>query len=263
MRTPLPRRGLLVILALVSTAATAKTANARDPSVEACAIASESGQRAAATGQLAEARAQFLVCAQACPATIRRDCEQRLSQTEADLPSIIISLRDAGGHDVTIANVTIDGRAAPRALAGEALTLDPGPHTLRVELGKDVVVESLVLRAGEKARPVELRVGAPLVPSRVSWAVYPLAGIGIAGVAAFTALAIAGQSTYESCLQGCDSSRRSGLEAERVVAWAALGGGIASLAAATAVFLGGTKQTVSVGAAALPDTAYVVVGGAF
>jgi hypothetical protein len=229
---------------------TPRTVMAGDPNVEACARASEEGQRASAARRFGDARTQLLLCTQsACPPAIRRDCDELLAQVEVEAPSVILVVRDAAAHDVGVADVTIDGAPAPRALAGGALALDPGPHTIRVARGRDVVEQSLVLREREKDRVVELRFAAPPGVSRsaVPWSVYPLAGLGLAGLAAFTGLAISGQSTYDACeSHGCDDARRSSLEVERWLTWTSLGVGIASVAAGTAILVLRRRDDVSI-----------------
>jgi hypothetical protein len=253
MIEPGPSRANVAALVGAVVIAATSPSWASDAKVDSCASASEAGQRAVAARHFDEARRHLLVCTQsACPPPIRRDCDQLLSQVELDSPSVVIHLRDAEGHDVDSAAVTIDGQPTAHALAGGALTLDPGPHVIRITRGVDVAQQSVVLREREKDRAVALQFAqahrdSPTVP----FAVYPLAGIGLAGLAVFAVLAVSGQSAYDACQsQGCDDARRSRLETQRWVTWTALGGGLASLAAATIILFGARGHDVSLGASA-------------
>jgi hypothetical protein len=254
--------GLVVLLAAPSAVAREPT-----PTIESCATASETGQRAVAAHHFAEARRALLVCTHpACPAPIRRDCDALLSDVDADIPSIVLHLKDAGGHDVSSADVTVDGQSVPSALAGQAVPLDPGIHLLRAARGADAVGMSFVLHEGDKKRVVELSFAAPPVAngSSLSWIAFPLAGVGVASLAAFAGLAASGQSAYDACeTQGCDSSRRSSLEVERAAAWITLCVGVASLTAATIVWVRSRSHEVSVEASTSASGARLFLQGKF
>ena len=250
-----------VILAGASILLQAPPARAADGDkargVEACASASEAAQTLLDAHKPLAAREKLLLCARAsCPGVIRRDCEELLSRTEGAIPSIVLSARDAGGHDVTDAQVVLDGAPLLNALQGHAVRLEPGSHVLRLErAGRRVLELSVVAREGEQDRAVLLQLGplpraahsleAPLTPPEASRSTnvalrvpVVLAGVGAVALGTFAALSAIGQSQYDSCAaSGCAASASTSLERERVGAVVALSVGVAASVASVWIFI--------------------------
>lgn len=128
-----------------------------------CIVASSVAQDLRQANKLVESRVQLLVCArEQCPTVIRRDCAEWLSEVDASLPTIVVSLRDAAGSDVVSARVVLDGAAFLESIDGKARAINPGVHKVRIEVaGTPPVEQELVIREGEKNRQVELRLPAP------------------------------------------------------------------------------------------------------
>jgi hypothetical protein len=84
-------------------------------------------------------------------------CTEDLRLLETRIPSLVFAVSDSGGADVVDARVTENGAVVVDALDGRATELDPGPHRLHFEApGKGAVEISLVVREGEKLRPVRV-----------------------------------------------------------------------------------------------------------
>lgn len=147
---------LAAALAMASGPAPALAA----PDVESCAASYEEAQRRQGKGELLAAREQATRCADpACPGDIVGFCSTMAADLDKALPSVVVAALDPEGRDVTGATLSID-RAPAVPVDGRPLSLDPGDHTLRVEAeGRVGAEETVSVRAGEKNRRVELRLG--------------------------------------------------------------------------------------------------------
>ena len=145
---------LTIALTLAATCAVEGRAWAVDTAQ--CLAASEKGQRARAAGKLREAKEAFQICNQdACPAIVRSDCAKWRDELQASAPSVVFGARDAKGHDLFDVTVTMDGEVVTRKLDGKAVTVDPGPHTFKLEApGFPAVTEKALVKEGEKARVI-------------------------------------------------------------------------------------------------------------
>jgi hypothetical protein len=215
----------------------------------ACADASEAGQQQRIEGKLREARDKFVACSQSsCPAIVKRDCDQWLSEVDAVLPSIILVARDAG-RDIAAVHVVIDNGPALDRLDGKAIAIDPGEHVVRFEIdGRPPVTERIVIHEGEKQHVVAVDLPPPPrvashAPHESHWLRYGLLGLGSVALAAFTYLDISGQSTFDAChvSDACTSDEVSSLSTRRVVTWSAGGIATASLASAGVMFAFGGR----------------------
>src|ERR1700685_1640160 len=66
-----------------------------------CIAASEAGPAQKLRGSLRGAREPLLICARdGCPAIVRQDCTQWLTEIIAALPSVVVGARDWQGHDL-------------------------------------------------------------------------------------------------------------------------------------------------------------------
>ncbi len=175
-----PRHVLLSLCGFVLL--TSGAAHAQD--LDACIAASESALVARKAGKLIDSRAQLAICsAMSCPEVVRTTCQQRLTEVNAAIPSIVFVARDGAGRDVTGASLVIDGKAYAERLDGRAIVLDPGEHEFRFDApGQDPVIAKFVMREGERDRRENILIGPPPPPAPPS-AQPPLAAQPVAPAA--------------------------------------------------------------------------------
>jgi hypothetical protein len=231
------------------------------------------------------AHAELLACSRpACPAPVKSFCAQKVVEVESSLPTIVVAIKDAEGHDVVDARVLVDGEPLADKLEGMALPVDPGPHVFRCEhAGSAPVEERVVIRQGEKNRlllftfsrntppaardqPAGSAVlptagvpadGRPATAGSSSWPLgaFVLGGAGVVSLGAFAVLGITGQSVANECSStGCASGTFHRLQLEQGIGWGALGAGVVSLGLATWLVL--TRD------GAAPRTAWWLPGSA-
>ncbi len=126
-------------------------------SMESCSQAHAAGQRAENAGHLKEALTSFQECASdaECPLPIRNECTSLYSKVEGRLPSLVFSVVDDKGNDVTDVRISSGETPLANGLDGRPITIDPGQHELRFELASgEVLTKSVVVRQGEKDRMV-------------------------------------------------------------------------------------------------------------
>jgi hypothetical protein len=253
------------------------------PGVEACASASEAAQNLLDGHRLLAAREKLLVCTQtSCPAVIKRDCDELLSRADLAIPSIVLSVKDARGRDVTDARVLLDGALLANALQGRALPLDPGPHTVRLERTGSTPVEiPVVAHEGERDREVPVQLGGLAEPSRseqtvaaatpsraTPWGAWVLGGVGVVGLGTFIVLAANGQHQYDQCENvGCPASESSALERQRAIGIVSLGVGVLASAGSVWLFVKARSRrradTTRLGIAVTGSGASLRLGGSF
>lgn len=275
MRPP-PRRAIAVALASFALVA----ADARGDEKQACIDATDAAQQLRLDGKLTAARERLLVCARPeCPAIVRQDCSQWLSEVVAALPTVVLAARDAQGHDLFDVNVSVDGAPVVERLDGKPFVIDPGRHVLRFErLTATAIDLEVLVRVGEKNR--EITATFPTAPAPMSTTPAPiggdphgrpsggpsplvwlLGGTAVAALGTSLAFLIAQDVEYghlaSTCGGHCAPDQVSPVSTERTIAaWTAVGGGV-SLAAAACVFVlgrpasppggkGGTGAAVSV-----------------
>jgi hypothetical protein len=142
-----------------------------------CASAAEEAEQLRSDARLRAARERLLRCSRPeCPAAVRSDCAQWMTEIEAAMPTVVLGVRDASGQDVLGARVSVDGVAVTHGLDGKALEVDPGVHKFRFESGGAAVEQAVLIREGEKSRAITamLDVG-PVAPAERSSA-RPAAG---------------------------------------------------------------------------------------
>lgn len=218
---------------------------------EACVDASERGQEARDARRLIEARALFTACAkETCPVPVRQDCGQWLGDVDKRLPSVVISARDAEGHDVVDVRVLVDGRLFQPRLDGRSVPLDPGEHVFRYEPASGAPIEERVLvREGEPTRLLTVKVaggGAPAEspPARpVPWPTFVLGGVALLGAGSFALFASGAKSDLselrETCgrTQSCAQADVDAVDRDLLIANVSLGVGVVALAGAVWFFL--------------------------
>lgn len=155
-------RGPLVV-SLILFSAVGGTSAAYAGEKEACLAASVEGQQSRAAGKLVEAKEKFLVCArEVCPPIVRQDCSTWNDEVAKVIPTVSVGVKDAQGHDMFDVRVSVDGRVVTEHLDGKSFPIDPGTHVVRAEDGAHAPVEERILvKEGEKARPVNLKFAAP------------------------------------------------------------------------------------------------------
>jgi hypothetical protein len=236
------RRALVVLAGL-----TILGKAAAEPTKLECVEANEAAQDLRRGGSLRAAHEKLATCtATACPAAVREDCAQRLSEVTAAQPTIVFVAKDATGADLETVRVTLDGTA---------LEVDPGEHTFRFELrGARAVVKRLVLHEGEQGRRETVVMRSMLSAAQTAttetpasslasrWPVYAAFGAGAAGLvvgSVFGALALGTKSTLEAecgpSRTHCPATDVARLNAE---AWGAdIGFGVALVGAALGTVL--------------------------
>jgi len=154
-------RGSWMVLcgaSLLAIGTAARTARADDKAQ--CLDAAAQAQSLRDAHKLIESLDQLRVCAQqTCPAAVQKDCSTWFDQVQQNLPTVVLSAKDGAGKDVFDFTVTVDGQAVSKA-AGDAMPIDPGPHTF-VFQGQDgtSVEQKVLVREGIKNQPVAVVLG--------------------------------------------------------------------------------------------------------
>jgi hypothetical protein len=288
-------RALVVAAALgFATLANPRAAQA---DAAACMQAHASAQREQKAGRLKAASQEFMACGsdESCPERVRNDCVERYAAVEKLVPTVILSLTDAQGKDVTSAQVFSNGALLASELDGRAIALEPGRHAFRFVLpsGEEVTSE-VVVREGEKNRVVTAKLAAatadaaaepPPASTVQAEAIAPrdtalpagfwiASGVGVAALASFTTFAVIGRKKHESlaeCSPDCSPSRQDDYDALKrnyLIADISLGAAAVSFGVATVLFLtSGSRERPTETARALPPRVALVparsgVGGA-
>ncbi len=263
IRRPLRLSPLLPALVGAASFAILVGSGGRDARADdGCMSAPVKGQQLQRAGRLLAARERFAACARkGCPAEIVQDCTQWVQQVSSALPSVVLAARDAAGNDLTDARVSIDGQA-DTGMTARAVELNPGKHrfVFRRQGSPDVEVE-LLLREGEKDRPVGATFGAPAEPPSPSpppaekpeeassrpvplgaWIAGGIGAVGIVAFGAFGAIGVSDRSA-SGCGTGCPQSPKDRVDTELRVADISLAVGVVGLGVATVLFL--TRPSVS------------------
>lgn len=204
-----------------------------------CIEAHVDGQRYIKEGKLRDAAAQFEQCAaDHCPKVVRRDCGKLVTETRAQIPSIVVDVSDHQGKPVTDATIVIDGKAVD-AKSGDALELDPGKHWARVisKQGRSVEV-TFDLDPGEQNVRVKATLPAPAKPapppppppqqaSGIPPATWVSGGVAIVGFVGFALFALSGsgkESDLDACKPDCnDRSVYDDMKRDYLIADVSLG----------------------------------------
>lgn len=145
---------------LLALGSAARTARADEKSQ--CVDAAGQAQSLRDAHKLLQAREQLRVCAQqTCPSAVQKDCGTWLTEVEGSLPTVVLSAKDGAGKDLFDFTVTLDGQPAPSTAVGEAIPVDPGPHTFVFQAKDGTTAEQKVLvREGIKNQPVAVVLGS-------------------------------------------------------------------------------------------------------
>jgi hypothetical protein len=149
-------------VALASLAVLACAFPARADERRACVDAADSGQTLRDQGKLVEARESFVTCARdACPAIVSKQCTTWLNDIDREIATVTFRATDSSGKELVDVQVSIDGALRLQSIDGRAMRINPGVHWISFSHSGDADVEQeVVVHAGEKARLVEVRIGA-------------------------------------------------------------------------------------------------------
>lgn len=281
----------------------ASTASAQNKTVD-CPSASEDGQRLRGQSHFRQAHEQFRACSQAsCPAVVRKDCAKWLTELDDTMPSVVVGVVDELGHDMTEAEISVDGEMLAAQVDGKPLIVDPGPHELRATAsGRMPTTSSIVVRVGEKNRLVQMKFAAKptqaaesdathearsprLAPPRaaVGHSYLPppltilLGAVGALGLGSFAALGITAKSDLavlrDTCAPNCAQNELDGVQTRMLLADLSLGVGVVALGTGTVLWILNARKPVQMqqtarsswqlGASPRPGGASAVVTGSF
>ncbi len=241
------RRGALVAW-MLAAALVPRAAAADDTRI--CVDAAHQAQALRDGGKLAEARKAFATCsAPTCPQIVRGYCERWLAEVIALQPTIVLGARGPDG-DLYQVRVELDGRELATRLDGRAIPVDPGPHELSFETpGFPVVRQFVVIREGEKGRPVVARFTRPAPAAtragagRRRTAILIAASGSALGLAGFAVFGAWGKHQrdhlFETCAstQTCSEDEVSAARTKMIVADVSLAIGVAGAGVLTALLL--------------------------
>jgi hypothetical protein len=228
-----------------------------------CIDAYEKSQILRKQGKLLEAREQLSSCKRVeCPELARKDCAQWFREVEETTPSVVFSITDAQGHDVTAVRVLMDGVEFLPRLDGKARPINPGIHVFRYEPADGEPSEQqVVVYEGERNRILTLSLGPATTPPGAVTAgagsreppppaAYALAGLGVTGILGFVyfgAVSVRDRDHLrETCAPRCDESEVSAVRREIITANVSLGIGVAAAAFAGWMFFGSRQQNAAV-----------------
>lgn len=227
---------------------------------QACLEAYDGAQTLRQGNDLVGAREQLLVCARnVCPGILRNDCTQWLSEVDASMPTIVLSVKDASGNDLVDVTVTVDGKPFVTQIDGRAVSVNPGVHTFRFEVeGEEPVEERIVIHEAAKNRTVTVKIGGEKTDTpkggdtggavsvdtdtagKPPVAAYVLGGVGLLGLGAFAYFGTQFDSKLDdmdSCKPNCPQSDADDASSTRTLAFVSAGVGVVSLGVATYLFL--------------------------
>jgi hypothetical protein len=243
----------------------ARRASADDKVI--CVRAADAAQEQRSAGKLRDARASLHACArEICPALVRSDCTQWLSEVDASMPTVVLRAQTERGEDLSDVQVDLDGRRLTDKLEGLPIDIDPGAHTLVWRRGGKVAHQEIVVHTAEKNRTVTLRVESvsALPPAlagdapgaeqrfRPGAAAWILAGAAVVSATSFGYFGWRGSSEVRDmrteCAGHCPTSRVDAAYEKLLVADISLG--VAALSAGVATYLFWSAATTSTAAPA-------------
>ena len=146
---------LLAVFAAAATVLASETV-ARADDREQCAAAADQAQQLRDEGKYRRAREQLLICARdLCPAPIKRDCLDWLTQLETIAPTIVLAAKE-GTKDLSDVKVYVDGALVTERLDGRPLQMDLGKHAFKFEYAGQTKEEDFIIGAGQKNRSLSV-----------------------------------------------------------------------------------------------------------
>jgi hypothetical protein len=247
-------RGMFAVLAATTTLLSVETA-ARADDREQCASAADQAQQLRDEGKYRRAREQLLLCARdVCPAPIKRDCLEWLSQVESTAPTVVFGAKDAT-KDLSDVKVYVDGAAVTDRLDGKPVQMDLGKHTVKFEYQGQTKEEEVIIGAGQKNRNVTVTFGAAAVAptgptpppggeTSKEGSIVPalvVGGIGVLAIGSFAIFGLGGKSDVSNlestCKPHCAESDVDKARTKLIIADISLGVGIVALGVATYLFV--------------------------
>lgn len=244
-----------------------------------CAAAYEQAQVLRRQDKLSAARAELLVCEQACPSALAADCTKWQGEVESLMPMVRLRARDSQGNTVD-ARVFVDGVLLVEHLGDAPVAVDSGDHSFRFESPSGASAEVRAsLHAGERAREIEavIEPTAPVSAEAAAKGTEPgasraipmpaivLGAIGVAGLALGGGLSLDGhlQESHlrSTCAPGCSPDQVSSIATIYDVAWVSAGVGVAAFALAISLWRPWESATPAAPAAYVPYVA-PTMGGA-
>lgn len=258
------------LLALAAGGALAVAPGLARADTKSCVASHASAQRETKAGRLRLASQLYTTCGsdETCPVQLRTECAELLEKVRAEQPTVIFSVLDENGKDVTNVRVFSTDELITEGLDGRSVAMDPGKHRLRFLLPwGDVLSSDVLIREGEKSRLVQVKIEkaaapataepaatapapkpveappAPLEKAGPPVAAWLMTGVAVAGAGVFTTFALMGnskKSSLDGCSPACSPSARNdydSLKRSYLIADVGLGVGIASAAVAAGLFL--------------------------
>ncbi|MDB4936207.1 MAG: hypothetical protein JWP87_3179 [Labilithrix sp.] len=253
-------RGMFAVLAATGTLLVAETA-ARADDREQCASAADQAQQLRDEGKYRRAREQLLLCARdVCPAPIKRDCLDWLTQVENTAPTVVFGAKD-GARDLSDVKVYVDGAPVTDRLDGKPVQMDLGKHVVKFEYQGQTKEEEVIIGAGQKNRNVTVTFGAaaggaggptgpagggggggtePAKEGSIAPALV-VGGIGILALGSFAIFGLGGKSDVsdleKTCKPHCAETDVDKARTKLIIADISLGVGIVALGVATYLFV--------------------------
>lgn len=275
------RAGVSLALAAVVSLAGLPAARADEASTAACLSSHEEAQVLMQKGKVLAARAALLACGkEACPRVVRSDCVSMYEDNEKNIPSVVVQAVGDEGDLIDVV-VRVDGKPIANRLTGAPIEIDPGPHQFAFSTkGKSPIVQTVLVRAGEKNRPLTASWVTPKTEGSaetvemerpVPALTYVFAGVGLLGAGGFAWFGTSGNSKKNdlgSCAPVCASSDVDAVRKDYLFANISLGVGAAGLVAAGIVYLtrpSRPKEAPKTGFVVVPDRdgAHAVWSGTF
>ena len=252
--------GAAVLLAghAASAQTTEESAAPSGPDRAACVTAHTNAQELKRSGKLLEAQAELQICSSAgCPGAIISDCGQWIADLDQTTPSMIFEVR-VDGKQATEFYLLVDGTAITDL--SKAHKVNPGRHVVRVEVpGFAPKEETVGMAEGQRMRLVEFAFetpkpeaapapdpGAmapppPVMERPTPVIVYPLLGLGVAGLGAFGVLTFLGKSEQDElenkCSPSCEDADLASMKRYYLIGDISAGVGAAALIGAGIVYL--------------------------
>lgn len=157
----MPLKNLLCLLIALGTLLVfSRAARAADPTKDQCISANEDADALRKRGSLRAARISLLTCVNpACPRLVRDDCNLRINELDAAIPTLAFTARE-NATDTTTVSVSMDGKPLVEQIDGKPVPVDPGEHSFTFFLkGYPPQTQKLVIREGEKNRAVPIQFG--------------------------------------------------------------------------------------------------------
>lgn len=260
-----------VVRATLSTAAAtcalawsgAAAAQAALPSRGECLEGHRNAQELKQSSKFLEAQEHLQVCSAAsCPGAIISDCGNWITELEQSTPSLVFQVR-IDGKEALDATITVDGKVVTDR--AHAFKVNPGRHTVRVELASfEPQEEDVVLPEGQRMRMIQVDFSAkPAAPPATTAApppppkeiirptpvvVYPLLGLGLAGLAGFGTFSLLGRSEQnkleDRCEPGCTDQDLTKMKRWYTIGDVSAGVGAAALLGAVIVYFARPSREV-------------------